>query len=284
MNELTQKSYAKINLCLHVLKRLPNGYHLISSLMQRVALHDEVMLRIAHSGIKVETNWAELNEELEQNTAKKAAQLFFLHTDIRAGIEIFIHKNIPHQAGLGGSSSNAAAVIDALDKMFETKLSYVDKCALALQVGADVPFFIQGSGTAKVEGIGEKITMLPAIPPKDILIVKPPFGVSTKEAYEELQPALFDETDCTQALYAAYLQSDYKTIDQCTMNTFEINTKHREQILQIKKEYKESNAITSLMSGSGSAVFAVFSSREMCYNAYQKMRLRNEEIFITTFC
>lgn len=282
MNELMQKSYAKINLCLSVLQRLPNGYHRISSLMQRVGLYDIVTLRPTLSQITVETNWAELNEELEENTAKKAAELFFRQSRIRAGAKIFLEKNIPHQAGLGGSSSNAACVIEGLDKLFDTNLSYEKKCELALQVGADVPFFIKG-GTAKVEGIGEQITPLTPALSKDVLIIKPAFNVSTKTAYAGLVPSMFEKQSDPENLYEAYLHDDLNKISEYTINTFEKNIQQHQEILQIKRRCYESGAIASLMSGSGSAVFAVFSSREMCYNAYQKLSSEYERIFLTEF-
>ncbi|MGI6348588.1 MAG: 4-(cytidine 5'-diphospho)-2-C-methyl-D-erythritol kinase [Eubacteriaceae bacterium] len=283
MNELVEKSYAKINLCLHVLGRLPNGYHRISTLMQRVALHDEVTLRAVSSGVFVGTNRAELNREIENNTAKKAAELFFEHTAIKAGVEIFLQKNIPHKAGLGGSSSNGAAVIEGLDKLFETHLSYKDKCALAIRVGADVPFFIRGQ-TAKVEGIGEKITPIYPALQREVLIIKPPFGVSTKEAYESLRPELFSKNSKVEELYQGYLQNDPVTIQHYTVNTFEKNMAQKAEIAKIKEACIENGAIASLMTGSGSAIFAVFASEKMCYNAYQKMRLQYEQTFFTEFC
>ncbi len=100
MNELVEKSYAKINLCLHVLGRLPNGYHRISTLMQRVALHDEVTLRAVSSGVFVETNWVELNREIENNTAKKAAELFLSIRQSKPASRFFAKKH-PAQSGFG---------------------------------------------------------------------------------------------------------------------------------------------------------------------------------------
>ncbi len=135
---------------------------------------------------------------------------------------------------MGGSSSNGAAVIEGLDKLFETHLSYKDKCALAIRVGADVPFFIRGQ-TAKVEGIGEKITPIYPALQREVLIIKPPFGVSTKEAYENLRPELFSKNSKVEELYQGYLQNDPVTIQHYTVNTFEKTWRKRQKLQRSKK-------------------------------------------------
>ena len=176
------KAAAKINLALDVTGKLPNGYHTLESVFQTVGLYDEVSVELIKEGIslscEVPENFAESDEIPcdERNIAYKTAKKFFEENGIDSGCRIHIKKGIPSQAGMGGGSTDAAAVIYCLSKLTGKSFSAPEK------IGADVPFFLTG-GTAYVEGIGEKITPIADYSGKILVIAKGKEGVSTVEAY-----------------------------------------------------------------------------------------------------
>jgi 4-diphosphocytidyl-2-C-methyl-D-erythritol kinase len=282
MNEIKLKSYAKINLCLNVIRRLPNDYHQISSLMQRVRLYDEVHVKNNQETVTVHTNLDELNNELDTNTALLAAKYYFDYTSVSGGADILIIKHIPHMAGLGGSSSNAATVINALDKLYNTNLTYEEKVKIGIQVGCDVPFFF-GSATSLIAGIGEHITQKKGLSDYYVIIIKPSFGIPTKEAYEALDPKqLYVHCDADQ-LYEAYVRKNYGIIREHTHNTFEKFIGQKEDICTIKNELLKHEAIAALMSGSGSSVFGIFADAEKCSIAYNNLKRKYDKIYQTMF-
>jgi 4-diphosphocytidyl-2-C-methyl-D-erythritol kinase len=282
MNEIKLKSYAKINLCLNVIRRLPNNYHQISSLIQRVQLYDEVHVKKNEKTITVRTNIDELNDEIDTNTALRAAKYYFKYTNICSGADILIIKHIPHMAGLGGSSSNAAAVINALDRLYNTKLTYDEKMSIGIRIGCDVPFFF-GSATSVIAGTGEHITQKNELRGYHVLIIKPSFGISTKEAYKSLDPKQLHMNCNADNLYEAYAQKNYDIIKEYTHNTFERFIGQREYVCTIKNELLKYNAITALMSGSGSCVFGIFASEEKCNKAYNNLKKKYGKIYQTIF-
>lgn len=281
MNTIEIKSYAKINLCLNILKRLPNNYHEISSLMQRIDLSDEISVK-KDSGLSVKTNIDKLNSEIKYNTAYYASRYFFDYTKIKSGADIYIKKNVPHQAGLGGSSANAAAVIDALDVLYETNLNYDEKFKLGLKVGCDVPFFF-GSGTAVVEGIGDRINMKNQLNEYYVIIIKPEFGICTKTAYASINPLKLENKSSSEALYSAYLEHNKEKIKQYTINTFEDVIYEKAQIISIKKDILDCGAITALMTGSGSGVFGLFENDNECTQSFNTLKNKHDSIFKCKF-
>lgn len=282
MNTIEIKSYAKINLCLKVLKRLPNNYHEISSLMQKINLYDEILIEKNENSINVKTNLDELNAEIKENTAYLACQYFFNHTKIKSGADIYIKKTIPHQAGLGGSSSNAAAVIDALDVLYETNLTYDEKCMLGLKVGCDVPFFFT-RGTAVVKGVGDTIILKNQLQGYYVIIIKPEFGICTKDAYACINPLKLENKCDSEILYSAYCEHNIEKIKQFTINTFEDVIEQKTQIINIKKDILDCGAITALMTGSGSAVFGLFENDEKCTQSFNKLKNSYSNIFMCNF-
>ncbi len=274
-------SYAKINLCLSVGRRLPDGYHEIRSLMQPIGLCDYITITKRPEGIQVWTNVDELNEEIETNTARRAAVLFFEYTKINSGVEIFIEKHIPYKAGLGGSSSNAACVLNALDKMYATGLSEAEKYFLAVQIGADVPFFI-GNTTAFIKGIGEQIEHVCPLPACDVLVVMPDFGVSTKMAYEAIDRCRSASEAQVEKLHTAYLNKDIPAIRAYTSNVFELIMGNFEIITEIKEALLKSGASAASLTGSGSAVFGVFLEGGID-QAYDTLKRQFDRIYRTSF-
>ena len=179
MDKIGIKAPAKINLFLDIVGKLQNGYHEIKSVMQTVDLFDYVKVEKSDE-ITVDCN--NNAPEGENNIAFKAAKLFLEESGISAKINIFIEKNIPIAAGLAGGSTDAAGVLKLMNRLFNVNADDEELRTLGLKLGADVPYCING-GTALCEGIGEKITQLKPFKDKIVVIVKPPFGVSTKDVF-----------------------------------------------------------------------------------------------------
>lgn len=184
MDQLKVKGYAKINLGLDVIRRLPNGYHQVKMVMQAIDLWDELTLERSESGITMTTDSDSLATD-ESNLVLRAARLMQETFSLKAGLTIHLQKNIPIAAGLAGGSTDAAAVMKGINRLFDLNVPLPKLMELSTAVGADVPFCILG-GTALAEGIGERLTSLAPIPFCHILIAKPDISVSTKYVYEHL--------------------------------------------------------------------------------------------------
>lgn len=258
MDKLSVKANAKINLTLNITGRLPNGYHSLRSIMQSISLHDAVTVEKTDSA-EIEVICGNGIPSGDRNIAYKAAREFFRFTDITdKGVKITVEKHIPSEAGLGGGSADAAAVICCLDTLFGTKLSKKALCKIGASVGADVPFCIVG-GTALCEGIGEVITPLSPLECECVLIAKGKLGVSTKEAYAKI--------DSAEIKHYPWEVSDFgggfESWARLCSNDFEAVSGNNE-VEAVISEMKSSGASLSQMSGSGSAVFGLFSE---CKNA-----------------
>ena len=183
MRQIELKALAKINLGLDVLGRRENGYHDVRMVMQSIYLYDDVKIeRKEEPGIEIETNLFFLPTG-EGNIAYKAADLLIREFDIKEGVRITLKKHIPVAAGMAGGSSNAAAVLFGMNRLFGLKLSREELMERGVKLGADVPYCIM-RGTVLAEGIGEELSVLPAMPKCTVLIAKPPISVSTKVVYE----------------------------------------------------------------------------------------------------
>lgn len=267
------KTAAKINLALDVTGRLDNGYHLIESVFQTVGIYDEVTVELSGEGISLSCELPEMFAKSdsipcdERNIAYKAALKFAEETGIAAGCTIHIKKGIPSQAGMGGGSTDAAAVLWCLNELNGKPLDRDRLATLGKTLGADVPFFFTG-GTAYVGGIGEEITPLPAFSGRTLLIAKGKEGVSTGEAYARIDaleaPLHPDTTGLVNAL-----KTSPETSHEFFGNLFEQAVSLRE-VADIKAAMLASGALNAVMTGSGSAVFGLFSSEKeagRCANA-----------------
>ena len=185
MNQMDLRALAKINLGLDVLGKQENGYHTVRMVMQTIYLYDEVRLnRRKEPGVEIVTNLPYLPTG-EGNIAYKAARLLQDEFDIKEGVRISLKKHIPVAAGLAGGSSNAAAVLFGMNRMFGLGLSMDELMERGVKLGADVPYCIM-RGTVLAEGIGERLSVLPPMPKCTVLIAKPPVSVSTRTVYEAL--------------------------------------------------------------------------------------------------
>lgn len=285
--QITRKAYAKINLGLDVLRRRPDGYHEVKMIMQTISLHDKLIFEdISGNGIELITNERpELPENAQDNLIYKAAKLIRDTFEVQKGVRITLQKNIPIAAGMAGGSTDAAAVFHGLNDLWNLKMSVEKMQELGVKLGADIPYCILG-GTALSEGIGEKLTVLPAPPSCYILIAKPDICVSTKYVYENLHVDTLKEHPDIDGMVEALFNSDLHGITVRMENVLETVTEKKYPIIkEIKECMSEEGAENALMSGSGPTVFGIFTDMERAEAA--KTRICNEalakEVFVTEF-
>ena len=275
--KITVNAFAKINLFLDITGVNDIGYHLLDSVMQSVTLCDEITLEQTESGkieIFCDTEGVPCDET---NIAHKAARFFFEKTgEVNKGLSITLKKSIPHQAGLGGGSADAAGVLVAINRIYGNKLSESELCEIGVKVGADVPFCIVG-GTKRAQGIGEKFTLVSPMPDCSIVIAKPEFGVSTVKAYSDYDLLQNPKRLDIFALLTSLQNGDLTDLAHSLHNAFE-QVVTNEEIDGIKLVMSSCGALGSLMSGSGSAIFALFDDAQKaqaCLDALQKANVRS---------
>ena len=271
-----QKAYAKINLTLDITSVLPDGYHSIFTVMQRVDLYDAVTVETTGGdGIVLRCSDETLPCD-ERNTAYRAAEFFLQEAKVDAGLVIRIEKNIPAQAGLAGGSADAAAVLRALAELFPDRLSETQLWEIAFRIGADVPFCLAG-GTQLCLNKGEIMAPLPPLRAWAV-IVKPEENVSTKEAYQRFDSAvgLFHPDNEKFLFYAA--RGEYPKALAYAANTFE-DLCDLPCGAGIKSALYDGGAYYAAMSGSGSAFFGLFHDGDTARRAAQQLRQTCEKVF-----
>ncbi|NLL29503.1 MAG: 4-(cytidine 5'-diphospho)-2-C-methyl-D-erythritol kinase [Clostridiales bacterium] len=274
------KAYAKINLSLDIIGKREDGYHLLEMVMQTIDLYDEITIEKQDEGITIGCNKVYVPRD-ERNLAYKAAKLFIEKYNISQGVNINIKKNIPVSAGLAGGSTDAAAVLKIMNRLFNINAEDEELMKLGEELGADVPYCIKG-GTALCEGIGEKVTELKRFKDKIIVIVKPPFGISTKSVYQEFNLERVRNHPRTEELIKAIEEDDLKLVVKNMRNLLENVTLRKHKILiNIKEEMRRLGAIGSMMSGSGPTIFAFFEDMQKAQRCFEKMKERYEEVHIT---
>lgn len=254
---------AKINAYLRIVGRRADGYHLLDSFMVPVSLYDEIGIEVApgRSEIVVTCDDPALPCD-ETNLAYRAAALLCAETGVHARIAITLRKQIPVGAGLGGGSSDAAAVLRGLNIALSLNLSEAHLCSLAARLGADVPFFIS-CRPCRVSGIGEILRMVPPPPPLPIVLVVPPFSISTPWAYR-----CFDELPPLPQLPLPPLPDGQWPTSAWLINDLERAVFPAYPVLgRLKERLHECGALGALMSGSGSAVFGFFPTRAQAEKA-----------------
>lgn len=271
---------AKINLSLEVLSKRSDGYHDISTVMQAVDLYDTVVLDENSLGeITISCDYDGVPCD-ETNICYKAAKRFFEYTNLEnKGVDIKIIKKIPTQAGLGGGSSDGAAVIMGLNNMFNTLLKPKEMCEIGEKVGADVPFLIEG-GTKLATGIGTQLKKIVGLNKGcDIVICKPDtVSVSTKEAYKKVD-ALNPHASYTNEMIKALYSRDMFFISTTLYNDFELALKIPE-VNDVKSAMLKSSANGCGMSGSGSAVFGLFTSSRKAKKCAEKLEATYKNVFL----
>ena len=255
------KALAKINLGLDVLGRRENGYHDVRMVMQSVYLYDNVRLEAREEpGIELSSNLYYLPDD-SGNIAYKAAQMMIEEFHLEGGVRITLDKHIPVAAGMAGGSSNAAAVLFGMNRLFGLELTRQELMERGVLLGADVPYCIL-RGTVLAEGIGEKLTVLPSIPKCAVLIAKPPVSVSTRVVYEALDSKEIVKHPDIDGLIRALEEGSLKTVAACMGNVLEDVTIPKYPVIrEIKQEMLEAGALNAMMSGSGPTVFGLFENK-----------------------
>lgn len=283
MNTIRLKAFAKINLGLDVVKRRNDGYHEVRMIMQTIGLYDKLTInRSNHTGVTVKTNLHYLPTD-ENNLVYKAAALIKTEYNINQGVSILLEKKIPVAAGMAGGSSDAAATLFGLSRLFDLKLSRERLMELGLTLGADVPYCIM-RGTALSEGIGEILTPLPPFPPCHVLIVKPPINVSTKYVYEHLTLNEDVTHPNIDGIIKGIKQNDLYGAMKDFGNILEtVTVKEYPIIGEIKEKMLSNGALISLMSGSGPTVFGLFDDLKAAEKAFYQFKISelSKQVFLT---
>ncbi len=276
MNDtMSLKALAKINLGLDVIGRRENGYHDVRMVMQSIYLYDNVTLeKMDHPGIELKTNLYYLPLD-DKNIAYKAAKLLMDEFQIQEGISITLDKHIPVAAGLAGGSSNAAAVLVGMNRLFQLGLTQTELMERGVKLGADVPYCIM-RGTALAEGIGEELTPLPPLPKCYILIAKPVISVSTKMVYEKLDAHEIEDHPDIDGILEGLEAGNLEKIASSMGNVLERVTAESYPIIdEIKQVMKEEGALGAMMSGSGPTVFGIYKDRALGREAQKKIVEKN---------
>jgi len=277
----TSSAYAKINISLDIVSKMPDGYHNLKTIMQTISLCDEITIEcIPGEGINVDAGKSYLPSN-ENNIVAKAANVFYEQTGISGYCtDIKIKKVIPVCAGLGGGSTDGACVLRMLDKMFETKLGRSKLETLGNLFGSDVPFSIDG-GTKLAEGRGEKLTDLPAIPHAHVVLCKPSFSCSTPELFKHVNCEKIRARPDTDGIISALNNADLGGVARRMYNVFEdIMPSGKQVIDEIKNTLINNSALGAVMTGSGSTVFGLFDNITYAENAYKELTESYKECFL----
>lgn len=275
---IIEKAPAKINLGLDIMGKRPDGYHDLSMVMVSVDLNDYVSVsEISGSDIVVESN----NHKMPlngRNDVFKAAQLVKETYGIDSGVKIVLEKSIPICAGLGGGSTDAAATIRALDKLWNLHLSKKDMISLGFEIGSDVPYCIDG-GCAFISGKGEIVEQLDCKLSAWAVLVKPDFGISTRTVFPEIDCQTISRVDIA-ALKEALLSKDYDKMIAVMGNSLEdVTIKRKPFIQKIKNRMTKCGADIALMTGSGPTVFALCRSEKKADRIVNSMRGFCKEVY-----
>lgn len=284
MNDISVKALAKINLGLDVVRRREDGYHEVRMVMQTIHLFDRLEISRNDSGrITMDTNLSFLPTN-ENNLVYKAAKLLQDEFAIKDGVHVWLHKYIPVAAGMAGGSTDAAAVLYGMNRIFELGLTKEQLMERGVKIGADVPYCIM-RGTALAEGIGEKLTKLPPMVKCPVLIAKPQISVSTKFVYENLK--LNDNTihPNIDRLVADISEGDLIRIAADMGNVLEtVTIPEYPVIAEIKENMMQNGAVNAMMSGSGPTVFGLFADESTAVKAYEAMKESNlaKQVYLTS--
>lgn len=280
---MKMKAYAKINIALDAVGKREDNYHLLRMIMQTVDLYDIIDIEKSRDDkISITCNKHYVPTD-ERNLAYKAALLFKEEFNIKEGVKINIKKNIPVAAGMAGGSTNAASVLVIMNKLFDINASLEKLKSIGLKIGADVPYCIVG-GTALCEGIGEVITPLKAFDNKILIVLKPNFGVSTKEVYTSLDLSKIRKHVDIEGLIEAMKEDDLEYVSKNMKNVLENVTLKKHTILKtIKEDMRKNGALGAMMSGSGPTVFAFFEDMLTAQRAFEflKGKYKYSDVYIT---
>lgn len=284
MDNISLKALAKINLGLDVVRRRDDGYHEVRMIMQTINLFDRLEIKkIKESAIKIHTNLFFLPVN-ENNLVYKAAKLLIDEFGIQEGVSVGLTKKIPVAAGMAGGSTDAAAMLFGMNRLFGLGLSKKQLMERGVKIGADVPYCIM-RGTTLAEGIGDKLSPLPAMVKCPVLIAKPQISVSTKFVYQNLK--LDDKTvhPDIDRLIEDIRNKDLKAVSDHMGNVLEsVTIPNYPVISQIKEQMMDSGAVGSMMSGSGPTVFGLFDDSRTAQLAFGKIKRSGlaKQVYLTS--
>lgn len=280
---ITVKAPAKINLTLDILGKRPDGYHNVAMVMQTVSLYDTVTVDFSDGegdGIAVSCPAYPDVPCDERNIVCKAARAFYKHTGVKPRpLTIAVDKVIPTQAGLAGGSSDGAAAVLALNQLYDTRLSVTEMAEICARFGSDVPFCLLG-GTMLATDTGTTLKKLTAMPKCHIVICKPDISVSTAEAYARCDARPAKGFLYTDELVKRLYSRDIRGLAACLYNEFE-QVMELEQINEIKRMMLKEKALGASMSGSGSAVYAIFLNEKKALSCVENLKKKYHNVFLT---
>ena len=281
------KATAKINLGLDVVRKREDGYHDVRMIMQMTGMYDRITLepKKGQPGIILRTNLPYIPTN-EHNLAYKAAKILMDEFEVTDGLSISLKKFIPVAAGLAGGSTDAAAVLKAVNKIFRLGLNDEQLRERGAKLGADIPYCLMG-GTALAEGIGERLTPLPDMPDCSILLAKPSIGVSTKEVYGALRADEIENHPDIDGMIDAIRDGDLHGITDRLANVLEdVTAPSRPIIGEMEREMERAGALSAIMSGSGPTVFGIFEVESNARKCRDELRRKYPaaRVFLTRPC
>ena len=273
ITSLRLKAYAKINYALTIGGTREDGYHEISTVFQNISLADEVILERVNTGFELHVEPGPANiGPTKDNTIYRAWELLRELTGLDLPIEVKLYKKIPAGAGLGGASADAAAFLIGANRLFGLGLNSGELAKLGLKIGADVPFCISG-GTALGEGVGEKLSPLPAPPAHHLLLAKPDSGADTASIYKAYDEHPPEEKTSTKDVVAALRESDLRRLAAAVGNDFtSVTPRFVSEVAEYEEEILRSGALGASMSGSGTAVYGIFASEEEAWKVLSRLK------------
>lgn len=275
---MEKQAYAKLNLSLDILRRREDGFHDLQMVMVSIDLTDTLTLTPGEGSMS--TNLSFLPAD-GSNLAQRAATAFRSATGQGEVLDIHIDKHIPVCAGMAGGSSDAAAVLRAMNEMYHTNLSPLELADIGATVGSDVPYCVVG-GTALVEGRGERVTPISPLPPCYIVVCKPPFPISTPQLFGRVNVKKITCRPDTQGLVKALEAGDLQGVARRLYNVFEdvLEPRHRQTVDEIKSTLIEYGALGAVMSGSGPTVFGLYQDEGTARKAAQVLGEQYKDVFV----
>ena len=278
------RALAKINLGLDILRKREDGYHEVRMIMQTIQMYDVLeMKRVRKPGISLSVNYSYIPND-ERNLVYKAAKLLMDEFQVKGGVDIHLEKFIPVAAGMAGGSSDAAAALVGINRLFKLGLSQKELMDRAVNIGADVPYCVM-RGTALAEGIGEKLTSLPGVPMCYVLIGKPGINVSTKFVYGNLHLDEVTDHPDIDGMVQAIRNHDLYGITDRMGNVLESVTCPAYPVIDdIKAQMMKNGAVNAMMSGSGPTVFGIFDDPDKAEFARDQLKISglSKQTFLTT--
>lgn len=281
--QVTVHAPAKINLTLDIVGVREDGYHLLESVFQSVSIYDTIVATPAPKGdIALTVAGDACDCPMEVNTAYKATKVFFDATGIKGGVHLTLTKRIPQQAGMGGGSADAAAVLWALDALYGTRLTVDTLCRMGRRIGADVPFCVAG-GTKFVTGIGDGLADWGDMPPCHIVVAQPAEGISTGAAYAAVDKATITRRPDHGVVKGALAAGDLHALCSQTVNVFDEATELA-SVRDIRRRMEAFAPLCSQMTGSGSCVFAIFEDESTANACVEDLKQTYPTAFVCHPC